>query len=89
MNKRWAAGGIPPTQGAGLSPPPPAAASAPSDTCELITDRQHADLVAILGEVTNGEARMKKAAKVERLTMIRAEDYAKAIKWAETARGGA
>lgn len=63
------------------------AASAP--TGELITDRQHADLVALLGEVPNGEARFKKSAKIDRLTMLPSTEYARAIAWAEKARAGA
>lgn len=62
---------------------------ADAPTGELITDTQCADLVALLGEVPNGEARFKKQAKIERLTMLPASEFARAVKWAEQARAGA
>ena len=81
VNERTA-GGTPPPTG---SPEPVAAASGPS----AISDKQHADLLAILSEVPNGEARFKRAAKLERLTMLAADKWADAIAWAEKARAGA
>jgi hypothetical protein len=71
----------------GSSPDAPAHASAAS--APAISEAQHADLLAILSEITNGEARFKKSAKIERLTMLPASEYARAIAWAEKARAGA
>ena len=68
------------------SPSDPAGASPSSDGEPLISADQHATLLAILGEVNDGERRFKKQAGIERLTMLPAKDYARAIKWAEAAR---
>lgn len=85
----WAAGGTPPSKDADI-PPATSAASAPSSAApngiEYITDRQHADLIAILGEIPNGEARLKKHASVDRLSALPAVAYERALAWCEKAR---
>ena len=76
----WASGGTPSLTGSGS--PSASAAGAPIQ----ISDEQCANLIAILGEVPRGEERFKKQAKIERLSMLPATEYARAIKWAESAR---
>ena len=51
-----------------------------------ITTDQHTDIVDKLKGVSNGEARLKKAAKVERLSVIPAADYQKTLDWIERAK---
>ncbi len=86
----WAAGGkakesaAPASdQSTGLTTPSEGSEPGAADR---INEKQHADLLALLGEVTNGEARFKKAAKIERLSMLLAADYADAVKWAQDKR---
>lgn len=78
---QWASGGNSSPEDAAI--PSASAAGAPT-----ITNEQHANLIAILQEVQNGESRFKKQAKIERLSMLPAADYQRAIQWAEAARKG-
>lgn len=77
----WASGGSPHSH-AGASP------SAQAAGAPFIDEAQCADLIALLGEIPNGEARFKRQAKIERLAALPASEYARAVRWAEQARKG-
>ncbi len=72
-----------------LQPPPaaepePAAVEPAADP--FITPDQCADLEALCSEYGLAVDALKKAAKVERLSLIRAEDYSRAVKWVQKHR---
>lgn len=85
----WAAGGAKrqesapretsDSQAVGLNRDQPPAAADPAD--EFITPDQCADLEAMCGEFGLSVAALKKAAKVERLAMLKAADFDRALAW--------
>ncbi len=94
----WATGGTKPRT---ESPPPQDAAGASTATSEpaesgnpagdgdYITPDQVIDLEAMCSEFGIAPDALKKAAKVERLALILAADYSRAIKWIEKHRAAA
>jgi hypothetical protein len=68
----WAIGGAPKTE-------------APTSNGTYITADQHIDIMDRLKAIPNGEARLLKAAKVEKVAFLPADGYAKALTWIEAA----
>ena len=56
------------------------------NTADYISADQHIAIMDALKGIRDGEARLKKMAKVERLTQIPRNAYQRAIDWCETAR---
>ena len=67
-------------EGTGATHPPSAAAAS------AITADQHIAIMDALRDLPNGEARLKKASKVERLSMIARKDYERTLEWIERAK---
>ena len=73
------------------SPPPNTKPETVTDTgadgaADLITADQAADLETLCQDAGTTVAKLRNAAKVERLSMIRVADYDKALKWIETVK---
>jgi hypothetical protein len=58
----------------------------PGENSQFITADQHIAIMDALAAVPNGEARLKKQAKLERLTMIPRKDYQRTLDWITRAR---
>lgn len=74
----WAAGGA-------KEPAPTETGQQPTEPSDFITTDQHTHIVDALAKIANGEARLKRAARVERLTQIPRGDYSKTLAWIEKA----